>query len=37
MEGVVVVLGFLGGFLAALSAALWMIARGTGGAGEDDV
>jgi hypothetical protein len=36
VEGAVVVIGVTGGFLVALSAALWMIARATGGSGEDE-
>jgi hypothetical protein len=36
VEGAVVVLGLTGGFVAAVSAALWIIARATGGSGEDD-
>jgi len=36
VEGVVVVVGFAGAFLSALSAALLMIAHATGGFGEDE-
>jgi hypothetical protein len=36
VAGVVVVVGFAGAFLSALSAALLMIAHATGGFGEDE-